>query len=270
MNNIKYCDFDVETTGLLEESKAEVIEFGCKFLDINLNIVKSYKTLIKPNNIDLDKPLPDWSLGAFKVNKIDTEELKTAPKSSEVVPIIIGMFMEAGKPILVGHNIINFDIPMMERLFNQNGKNFLQFIGRPIIDTYSLSYVVVGNKVTNFKQSTLAKFFDIKISGDSHRVDYDTYENTALFKKLSSIVVNIKEESNSDVKDASNDVKSEPNAIKQSGKGGKKHRCPSCGTGYFVLRENKKKGTQFYGCSNFPQCRMSCEIYNVKKYPVMT
>jgi len=257
---IKYCDFDVETTGLLEEPKSEVIEFGCKFLDVNFNIIKSYKTLIKPNNIDLNKPLPDWSLGAFKVNKIDPEELKTAPKSSEVVPIIIGMFLEAGKPILVGHNIYSFDIPMMERLFSQHKKNFNQFIGRPIIDTYPLAYVLLGNKVTNFKQGTLAKFFDLKIPGDSHRVDYDTHENSVLFKTLSNI--NISSTTKQEVKDE--------RKSKNSNGNDKKHRCPSCGTGYFILRENKKKGSQFYGCSNFPKCKMTCEIYNIKKYPIMT
>ena len=256
MVKIKYCVFDVETTGLLEENRAEIIEFGCKFLDIDYNILKSYSTLIKPENIDLTKPLPDWSIPAFKINKINPEELKKAPKVEVVVPTIIGMFTEAGKPIIAGHNIYNFDIPMMERLFNICGNRFSDFIGRPILDTYILSYFLLGNKVTNFKQGTVAKALGIKVKGSSHRVDYDTEENALLLKELSKFEINKK------------DNTPKQNSPEKKVSGGKKYKCPACGTGYFILRENKKKGSQFYGCSNFPKCRMTCEIYNIKKYPV--
>lgn len=34
-------------------------------------------------------------------------------------------------------------------------------------------------------------------------------------------------------------------------------RCPGCGTGHLLERENRQNGSRFMGCSEFPRCRHS-------------
>lgn len=40
--------------------------------------------------------------------------------------------------------------------------------------------------------------------------------------------------------------------------------CPECG-GALILRYSKKKNNSFYGCSNFPKCRYTVEVDEVKE-----
>ncbi len=46
--------------------------------------------------------------------------------------------------------------------------------------------------------------------------------------------------------------------------------CPECGdtlaAGIMVIRENKKTGKKFYGCSNFPSCKCT-EPIDHSEYP---
>ncbi len=42
--------------------------------------------------------------------------------------------------------------------------------------------------------------------------------------------------------------------------------CPRCHSGILVMRKNRKDGSEFYGCSNFPRCRFTCSL---EKYAEM-
>ena len=164
-----YSVLDTETSGLPNEPLAEVIEVAFQILSHkDLSVIAEFESLVKPKNINLNEPLPKWAQGAFRVNNISIEELKTAPSPEEVCEKIIGIFNAAKKPIVVAQNSA-FDMEMMDRLFGGCGYDFTKYIYRPVIDLYVISHLlwVYDANMPNLKLQTVAEKMDVKILVDS-------------------------------------------------------------------------------------------------------
>jgi len=256
-----FCVIDTETTGLLNESKSEVIEIACLALKASdLSEMGRYESLVQPQNIDLSQPLPGWCRKAFEVNKIPPNALAEAPTGEEVCNKLIGIFKELKKPILVGHNVIGFDIPMLQRLFQSCGQNLFDYIFSPTIDTYTLSYVLWcgDSSMPNVKLGTVAQKLEVKVV-DAHRAMADVEANADVFRKLLNGFASMGSK-------IANGKVTQPE--RKSSKGGQ-YKCPECGKS-LVLRVAKKgrnAGKEFYGCSGFTDgCRFGCPVNVVFKY----
>jgi len=251
-----YVVLDTETTGLSKNPLAEVIEVGVIALDRNgLSEIGRFQSLIKPANIDLNKPLPDWSKKAFEKHQISVEELMVAPSPEDVCHKIIGLLKKLSKPILVGQNI-DFDVRMLRRLFRSCDEDFDEYFFSPIIDLYSISYMFWRDDadMPNVQLGTVAEKLKIK-PGEAHRALGDCETSVPVFKKFMDFI--------GQYAGVISDVK-----IKDPKRMTGKYACPMCGYG-LSLRTAKRgvnKNNKFYGCKGFPSCRFTCQLNEIEQY----
>ena len=133
------CFFDVETTGLHPQYGDRICEIGLLKMQ-NGKIIDSYETLVNPH-------IP-VSPGAFRVNHISTEMLKSAPSFPEVADVIL-KFIEGST--LVAHNAL-FDLNFLgSHLWNLK----IPFPPNPVIDT-----LVLARAYYNFPSNSLANIAD--------------------------------------------------------------------------------------------------------------
>jgi DNA polymerase III epsilon subunit-like protein len=255
-----YCVIDTETTGLLKEKRAEVIEVACMGLDHrNMSELSRFDSLVQPRNIDLNENLiPKWAQGAFNVHKIPTEELRKAPKSEEICNKLIGYFKSLSRPILVGQNL-EFDILFLRRLFESCDLCLDDYIWGLKIDTYPIAHMFWGGDASmpNLKLRSVAEKTKVKLSS-KHRAMGDVEETAEVFKVMSSFM------SNSGSKVGDGKVTARKREPQQS-----EYKCPKCGPGYLVTRVAKqgfRAGNKFMGCSNFPECKFLCNTSEVEQY----
>jgi len=252
-----YCVIDTETTGLDSEPLAEVVEVAFQILSHkDLSVIANFESLVKPQNIDLDKPLPKWAIGAFRVNNISIKELRCAPSAEEVCEKIIGILKAAKKPIIVAQNSA-FDIEMLNRLFSVCGYQFGKHTWRPVIDLYAISHLlwIYDAGMPNLKLQTIAEKMDVKID-NAHRAMGDVIGTADIFRKF---MLFFKDKGNeiSDVKIVGN--------LKPSVS---EYLCPKCGGGLCarVAKNGRYAGQSFFGCSNYPDCKFLCSPVQVIQY----
>lgn len=253
-----FCVLDTETTGLLNEPKAEVIEIALQIMDHkNLEVIAEFESLVKPTNIDLNKPIPQWAQGAFRVNNISINELKNAPAAEEVCEKIIGIFNAAKKPLIVAQNA-GFDIGMLKRLFKSCNYDFQQYVYNPVIDLYAISTLLwmYDANTPNIKLSTVAEKMKVSLEG-AHRAMGDVKATTEIARKFISFFRD-KSTEISDVK-----IKKPTNDTKKSD-----YVCPQCGSDLRVRTAKKgiHTGSTFLGCSRYPQCKFLCSHSQASQY----
>ena len=100
-----YVAIDTETTGL-DTSWCELIEVSAVRYS-NGNIVDSFSSLIKPNELPIDEFITD-------LTGITSEELEDAPYPSEVIPAFADFI---GNSPVVGHNVC-FDAKFISKYFD--------------------------------------------------------------------------------------------------------------------------------------------------------
>lgn len=253
-----FCVLDTETTGLLNEDRAEIIEIAFQILDYKqLNVIAKFESLVKPKNIDLDKPLPSWAQGAFRINNISVDALKTAPSPEEICEKIIGILNAAKKPLFVAQNA-RFDLTMMERLFKSCGYDIYDYIYNPVIDLYALSILFWMNdaNMPNIKLQTIAEKMGVKLE-DTHRAMGDVQGTVEIFTKFWKFFADRGNE-------ISNiQVKRQPKSDKKSD-----YICPQCGGDLRVRTAKKGKyiGSTFLGCSCYPKCKFLCSHSQAVQY----
>ena len=157
------CILDIETTGFVA-GEAEIVElFILKVIDEK--IVDEFYSLFKPENKILNSDIH----GITDAKVTDSPRFKE--KNKEIFEFIQGS-------ILVGHNIVNFDLEFLNHFLDKTIEN-------ETIDTLELSRSVLGDELPNHKLNTLAEYFDINPPTHSARDDVmTTYE---VYKKLISI-----------------------------------------------------------------------------------
>lgn len=120
--------FDLETTGV-DILTDRVIEISAIKINPDYTIDEFY-SLVNP-----ERPIPE---DARNVNQICNDDVKNAPKFSEIVDKIEEFFgSKKNRYDLGGYNITSFDIPLLVEEFIRCGKSF-RYGGRRIIDAYKI------------------------------------------------------------------------------------------------------------------------------------
>ena len=173
--------FDLETGGLKPEYNP-VTEIAMTVIDAtNLKIIDTYSSYIKPYMED-----ELYTQGAIDVNGHTKEFLLENGKDvSIVIDEIIDMFYEhkigSIKPILAGHNIINFDIPFLENLIKRSKYKLSKFVNTlHSLDTLFFSRLRYIES-PNYQLGAVCQHEDIALSADdAHGAIADTNANAEL------------------------------------------------------------------------------------------
>lgn len=114
--------FDLETTGL-DKEKDRIIEFaGIKVFPDKRQ--ERFETFINP-----ERPIPEE---VQELTGITNEMVAEAPTFQEVLSTLIALIKDAD---LSGHNVLNFDIPMLSAEFRRVGYSLPGPENRAVIDT---------------------------------------------------------------------------------------------------------------------------------------
>ena len=154
---------DLETTGL-DRNTDFIIEVGAVKIDKGEINEKYYSLVNNPQMQSLPEEIE-------RLTGITFEQLKTAPFVGEVLK---GLFEFSRSCIIVAHNI-PFDFAFLRNWGFWYGVPFDEFKDK-VIDTVALAKQVLGDKVKNYKLSTLADYFNIEFN---HHRALDDAEATA-------------------------------------------------------------------------------------------
>ncbi len=158
--------------------------------------------------------------GATRVNGISDDMVREAPWLMEILPDFLS-FIEG--EILVGHNIQSFDLHFLYRASEE-------LLGREVpndyIDTLSMARTCLP-QLKHHRLTDISEYFRIGTEG-AHRALNDCIMNQQCYEQLGKM---LKEET--------------------------VEVCPKCGG---ELRRRSGKFGEFFGCSNFPQCRFTKNI----------
>lgn len=157
---------------------------------------------------------------ATAVNGITDEMVKDAPDIEEA---LTGFLEFTGKDVLVGHNIQSFDLNF---IYDAAMSLLGTVVDNDFIDTLPMSRSCLP-QLKHHRLVDIASYFHISSEG-AHRALNDCIMNQKCFEELAKIQAEIKMEI-----------------------------CPRCGGE--LKRRNGRFG-EFYGCSNFPNCRYTKNI----------
>jgi DNA polymerase-3 subunit alpha (Gram-positive type) len=174
---------DLETGGFSAE-KNPITEIALVVVDINLNIIQEYETLVKPyGDLVIEKQ-------ALEVTKMDLNEINNGKDSKQVVLELIDIFkpLKAGKytkPIFVGHNFEFFDLKFFIKLFEFHNKDLFDYIDKHVEDTMWISRKKWGHDNLNadFKLTTCCNRAGVE-HVQAHRALPDTKATAKLFINL--------------------------------------------------------------------------------------
>ena len=159
--------YDLETRGVNIEN-AEIVEIAAHRVGTRNGKVRKYQNLVRPPHGYLPK-------SSTSVHKITEEMVKDSPSIEQVLPEFAEFMQDC---IVVGHNIIEFDNPILER-------NLKSFLGIGITD-FCYDTLVTARKLyprKSFSLEALADLFDIK-HGPLHRADEDVEVTKKVFVEL--------------------------------------------------------------------------------------
>lgn len=163
---------DLETSGL-DKNRDYIIEVGAVKIE-NGEINERYYSLANTPQMQL---LPEE---IERLTGITFEQLKTAPFVGEVLK---GLFEFSRSCIIVAHNL-PFDFAFLRNWGFWCGVPFDEFKDK-VIDTVALAKQILGDKVKNYKLSTLAEYFNIEFN--HHRALDDAEATAKIFLELAKI-----------------------------------------------------------------------------------
>ena len=175
-------------------------------------VTEEFTTLVNPG-----MPIPFY---ASAVNGITDDMVAGSPCFEKAFADFLRF---AGDAILVGHNIIRFDLQF---LYRDAEKYWGKTVGNDFVDTLEISRAYLP-QLHHHTLGDLATHYGISTAG-AHRALNDCRMNQIIFENLGK----------------------ELEQIAESKKG--LRLCPVCGN-QMVLRKGKL-GT-FFGCSGYPTCR---------------
>ena len=207
-----YTVVDLETTGL-DTSFDRIAEISAVRVRGG-EVVGEFSMLVNPGI-----PMP---AAAGAVNNITDEMLANQPTIEEALP----KFEEfIGEDILVGHNILGFD---MQFLCREYGALYARTLGNDYIDTLQLARRHLPH-LARHGLGFLAEHYDISTEG-AHRALADCIMNAKVFEKLRW------------------ELDKTPEAIPT---------CLECGR---QLRLRRGKFGEFWGCVRYPNCKYTRNI----------
>ena len=183
--------FDFETNGLLNDKNFQPIEFCAIIVKDNI-IIKEIQHYIK-----CPFPLSDK---IKELTKITDEQLETKGIDIDVLKIIlVNLFIHEDYDLIVSHNGINFDIPIIENLINVSLEKSKQYDTAGEFKSKLLNLNIFENQTFyNFHKYVLSlkrkgiyfnllkaiEYYEINLNNESlHNAKTDVYYTFEVFKK---------------------------------------------------------------------------------------
>ena len=164
-----YVVFDLETTGMGENDRITEIA-AVKIIDGKIS--QLFTTLINPN-----MKIPS---DVTKLTGITNEMVSMSPTFEQIA----GDFYKfCHNAILVGHNIIEFDLPFLSRY---SDITHYYYDEHKVEDTLIIAQEKLKGKLPNFKLSSVAKYFNID-NVIAHRAQFDALTAAKVFLELSKL-----------------------------------------------------------------------------------
>lgn len=148
-----YVVFDFETTGI-DTSTCEPIELGAVKV-VDGIITEAFSTFVKPSC-----PIPEE---ITNITSITDEDVKNAPTMEQVIP---DFYKFSRGSILVGHNVIQYDKPILDRY----AKQYRYLFDNRVVDTLLVARKTLTSK--NYKLITICEYLGISLEG-AHRAVND-------------------------------------------------------------------------------------------------
>ena len=159
--------YDLETRGVNTES-AKIVEIAAHRVTAENGEVEKYQQLVKLPKGYLPK-------SSTRVHQITEDMVENAPHIEDVLPEFSKFIQDS---ILIGHNAIEFDNPILERHL----KEYLEIeLTNPCYDTLVTTRTLYPRK--SFSLEALAEHFDIP-HGTLHRAEEDVEVTGKIFKEL--------------------------------------------------------------------------------------
>jgi len=166
LDDAEYVVFDVETTGLSPRYD-KVIQLSAVKMQKG-NVLAEFDEYINPG-----EPL---SPIIMEITHITDNDLQNARTEQEVFTEFRKFF---GDAILVGHNVIDFDVPMVNEAFKRSG---MPELTNAVIDTLPLARFL-HPEMRRFTLSTLSKKLGIPLE-HAHNAIYDATATGHVSRKL--------------------------------------------------------------------------------------
>ena len=163
---LNFIVFDLETTGR-DQRNCDICEIGALKVESG-RTVASFERLVY---IDGEMPY-----GAQKVHHIDKGMLGEAPHMKSALADFLDFI--GTDAVLVGHNIVGYDLPIMDRVADACG---LAFDFAEAIDTLALAKSVWPGRAS-YKMDVLRDILDLSFT-DAHRAVKDCEDELALYLK---------------------------------------------------------------------------------------
>ena len=162
-----YVVFDLETTGINAEE--------CQIAEIGAIKVRDGKVIDEFSQlVHIDFPMPE---DALNVNNITDEMLVDAPHATAAVKAFADFI--GADPVLVGHNIKAFDLPILERVA---AACHVPFSYSEVIDTLYLARKA-WPELEHKNMETLRDFLNIE-NADAHRALADCEDEMAVYNAI--------------------------------------------------------------------------------------
>ena len=161
-----YIVFDLETSGLCVSTDS-IIEIGAVKV-FNNKIIDKFSEICKFDGI-LDPVVT-------KVTGISDSDLKNAPNKVDVLNKFVKFL---GNDVLIGHNLLKFDMPFLNYELVKNGMSKLN---NSLLDTLQLSYKYAP-RMKNHKLISLLNYYSIEYD-TLHRALDDAIATQKLFEKM--------------------------------------------------------------------------------------
>lgn len=178
--------YDLETGGLKPKVNA-ITELAIVVVDLkNLEILEEYSSMIKPYSENLT-----YEEVALNITKISMEDIKGGKESQEVVDEILALSKKYtvgnNKPILVGHNIKDFDNLFFGEFMEQHKKDLYKvFNVDDCIDTLKEAHKK-WSELANYSLGTVAHELGLTLK-EAHRALPDTIANAKVFIELMKLL----------------------------------------------------------------------------------
>lgn len=178
--------YDIETGGFLK-SKHGICDISIDIISPDLEVIAQYDQIVAPYSNSENMPY-EYTQGAFDVNGMNMEMIKTQGKEAKIVfkevfdflnQYSVGKGVGKQKPILCGQNIVKFDTPFLEEHMLLFKKDLWKVVEKNFcIDTMWWGRMRHRASV-DYKLPTLCKNEDI-IHEDAHRARPDVNSTTKL------------------------------------------------------------------------------------------
>lgn len=194
MESTKFCVLDLETTGLSKQCRiVEICVAACESdEDGNLTILDKYLQRTNPGI-----PIPAQASAVHGIHDRHVEDCPSfndiakdvakflskwmaAQESQETTDIWVASEVKA-RPVLVGHNIISYDMPILKAHFADAN---VPFPAMPLVDTLKLARARWPKHPDGNKLVTCCARVGVNELNDSHGANADVLVNAALYARM--------------------------------------------------------------------------------------